>query len=251
MQKKTMTRWTIFLLATALLLLGQQSNGQTTNDSLNEYICFIQRGDSCFALQDYNSALIFYNKAYDFVSNKISTASAKQIYKMRIAHADSLFKINNYESAKISYEIALFWNRSDNYAKSKISTCDSLMNPAAFNKAKQMAKELEQKYTDAIARGDKYFKDKNYIEAKKAYTEALTLKPSEKYPKDQIALCDDLLKKEAQDYANAIALGDKSFAVKDFKKAKEHYSQALTIKPGQKYPTDQIMQCEKFLNEQK
>ena len=34
MQKKTMTRWTIFLFITTFLLLGQRSNGQT-NDTVN------------------------------------------------------------------------------------------------------------------------------------------------------------------------------------------------------------------------
>lgn len=38
MQKKTMTRWTVFLLTAIFLLLGQRSNGQTKTDTTKNII---------------------------------------------------------------------------------------------------------------------------------------------------------------------------------------------------------------------
>src|SRR3990172_65942 len=60
---------------------------------------------------------------------------------------------------------------------------------------------LETKYNKAIQTADDYFKNKDFVNAKTFYENALKLKEDEKYPKDKIMLCEkliaDKLKKEA------------------------------------------------------
>ncbi|MCK5058343.1 MAG: C69 family dipeptidase, partial [Candidatus Aminicenantes bacterium] len=53
--------------------------------------------------------------------------------------------------------------------------------------------EIERNYNEAIARGDKLFKKKEFEKAKKAYKEALTHKADAEYPKNKIAEIDGLL----------------------------------------------------------
>lgn len=45
-------------------------------------------------------------------------------------------------------------------------------------------------YTDVIAAADSKFAGSDWLGAKTKYTEASSLKPAEKYPKDQIAKCE-------------------------------------------------------------
>jgi hypothetical protein len=66
MQKKQMTRLTILLTLTIFLLFGQDSNGQTGNDSLEiKFKSYMQAGDSLFSLQYYHSA----NQQYSLALN--------------------------------------------------------------------------------------------------------------------------------------------------------------------------------------
>lgn len=50
--------------------------------------------------------------------------------------------------------------------------------------------------------------------------------------------------KAEEKYKKAIQAGDKAFSAKDYPKAKEAYTQALSAKPADKYATDQLKQIE-------
>src|ERR1051325_9093046 len=71
-------------------------------------------------------------------------------------------------------------------------------------KAKAEA-ELKAKYDAAIKKGDDAFAAKSWITSKAAYNEALGYKPTEKYPKDQIALIDKAIADDAAAKAKADA----------------------------------------------
>ncbi len=72
---------------------------------------------------------------------------------------------------------------------------------SALQKLKQLeldaitkAKELEANYSNAIKTADKAFQKKDWATAKANYNQALTLKPNELYPKDQLAQIDVIIK---------------------------------------------------------
>jgi len=56
------------------------------------------------------------------------------------------------------------------------------------------ANDVQAKYNQCIERADKSFTIKDYVNAKSGYTEALTYKPNEKYPKQRLAQIDALTK---------------------------------------------------------
>jgi hypothetical protein len=118
------------------------------------------------------------------------------------------------------------------------------------------AAEKEAKYTAAISKGDQAFAGANYKVAKDAYSEALTIKSSEAYPKTKIAEIDKLIaenaekdklakEKEINDkYNAAISKGDKALAAKDYAGAKLAYNEALAVKSNEQLPKDKIKEIE-------
>jgi dipeptidase len=60
-------------------------------------------------------------------------------------------------------------------------------------KMRPLKSEIERNYNGAVALGDEYFKKKKFVEAKKAYENALSHKPKMGYPKTKIAEIDNLL----------------------------------------------------------
>lgn len=118
------------------------------------------------------------------------------------------------------------------------------------------AAEIENKYKNAISKGDQALAAQNYKQAKEAYNEALAIKPGEQYPKTKIAEVDKLIaenaekeklakEKEVNDkYNAAITKADKAFAVKDYAGAKSAYSEASTIKPAEQLPKEKIKEID-------
>jgi len=94
------------------------------------------------------------------------------------------------------------------------------------------------------------FKSKNWSESIVKYQEALTLKPNETYPKTQIELCNEQLRLEKEKfeaeqalnarYQSALTQADNTFKASKWEESITLYREALTIKPDEKYPQQQI-----------
>ncbi|HEY0977906.1 MAG TPA: hypothetical protein VGE21_10600 [Flavobacteriales bacterium] len=187
-------------------------------------------------------------------------------YAALIKEADALFGKKEYESAKGKYQQALEV-KDETHPKQRIKECDTLIAEAAKKaEEERKAKELEDKYNAAIAAGDASMKGPKpeepaqYEAARVKYQEASTLKPAEKYPKDQLAAItkklEELAKKAEDDKKNkelnakydaAIAAGDAAFKAKQWEAAKAKYTEALAVKAEEKYPKDQIAAADKAI----
>lgn len=185
-------------------------------------------------------------------------AEAETKYKAAVAKGDAALKAKTYAAAKTAYNEALTLKADEQYPKDKIAEIDALI-------AKEMgAKELDDKYKAAIAKGDAALKAKTYDEAKAGYNEALGFKPAEAYPKTKLAEIDkaladlaakdkaeqDRLAKEkemGEKYAAAITKADASLAQKDYEGAKSSYNEAAGFKPSEKYPKDKIAEINGIL----
>lgn len=115
---------------------------------------------------------------------------------------------------------------------------------------------IEAEFNSAIKKADIEFQKKSYIDSKSHYNEALTLKPNEIYPKDQIAKIEDLLisqkgQLEAQrlideKYKALIESGDKDFLNTNYEQAKLSYNAAIGVKQAERYPKDQLAKIKKI-----
>ena len=240
-----------------------------------KYKAAIAKGDAALKAKTYDAAKTAYNEALavksaeQYPKDKIAEIDAliakemgaKELndkYNAAISKADAAFKTKSYADAKTSYNDALGFKPAEAYPKAQIAAIDKAIADAAAKDAAEQArlakeKELNEKYTAAIAKGDASFGSKDYDAAKTAYTEASTLKAAEKYPKDKITEINAILAKEMgakaleEKYKAAIAKGDGALSAKTYAVAKTAYTEALGLKPTEQYPKDKLAEVEKAL----
>jgi len=233
--------------------------------SLDEnYKSIIDRADGFLAAKTYATAKKEYEAALALKPNeqypkqKISEIDAQlaaiaqlqaldDSYASTIAKADKLLANKSWEAALAEYQGAAKLKPNEEYPKNKISEITIVLADL------EKQKSLDAQYTGWIAKADKSFGDKSYAQSKTEYTNALSLKPQESYPKDQIALIDKALADLAaikalnDKYAATISAADKLLQSKSYEPAKSEYQNALAIKPGEPYPAGKIADIEKIL----
>ena len=240
-----------------------------------KYAAAIAKGDAALGAKDYEAAKTGYNEALalkateKYPKDKITEINAilakemgakelEKKYADAISKGDAGLSAKEYAVAKTQYTAALALKPSEQYPKDKLAEVEkALAEIAAANKGK----ELEAKYTAAIAKGDAAFTAKTYAAAKTAYNEALTYKPSEQYPKDKVAEIETLLAGDAAEkarlakekelqakYNAAIAKGDAALKAKTYAAAKTAYNEALAVKPGEQYPTDKLSEIDSLMD---
>jgi len=241
-----------------------------------KYKVAIVKGDAALKLKTYAAAKTAYNEALAIKSSEqypkdkiaeIDALIAKEMgakeldekFKAAVAKADASFKTKSYDDAKTGYNEALGFKPAEAYPKAQLAAIDKAIADASAKDAAEQArlakeKELAEKYAAAIAKADAALGSKEYAAAKTAYNEALTLKATEKYPKDKIAAIDALLAKEMgakeleKKYADAISKGDSGLGAKEYATAKTQYTAALVLKPNEQYPKDKIAEIDGLMS---
>lgn len=123
------------------------------------------------------------------------------------------------------------------------------------------AKALEEKYTDALKKGDDAFASRNWTIAKEGYTEAMALKANEQYPKYKFAAVEKAITEEQivksdaakaaevkAKYDVAVKRAEDLFAKKLWIDAEDAYYEALTYLSNEKEPKTQIVAINKILS---
>lgn len=207
-------------------------------------------------------------------------------YAAIIALADSQFTSGDYKSSKTSYTDALDLKDEELYPKEQIQKIDDLLadQKKAADEAARLAAEkkaLDDKYASIIALADSQFQSGDYQSSRNAYTDALSLKAEEAYPKEQILKIDAAIadqKQAAEDvarlaaekkaaeaaaqlaadqkafddkYASIIALADSQFQSGDYQSSRNAYTDALGMKAEEAYPKEQIQKIDTALADQK
>ena len=194
-------------------------------------------------------------------------------YAAFIRLADSQFSSGDYLSSKSSYSDALSLKTEEVYPKSQIEKIDEILanqQTEAENASRLIAekKALDQKYASIISLADSQFSSGDYQLSKTSYSDALSLKSEETYPKSQIEKIDGILasqkaeadntaridaEKKALDekYASIIKLADSQFSSKEYQSSKTNYAEALSLKADEAYPKSQIQKINELLANQK
>ena len=215
-------------------------------------------------------ALIAKEKAEKEAKEK-AAAELKAKYDGLIAKADQNFGTEDYQAAQENYAAAMGVMPTEQYPKDKIAEIEALLAEIAKKKAEEEAAKMAEgekdaKYKEAIELADNAFSAENYKQSIVMYNEALSIKPTEQYPKDRIKDIEALLieiERKKQEAANAnlaqnkldgkyltfINEAEKALLVKDYQNAKTNYSSALGVQPSQQYPKDKIKEIEAALAE--
>jgi tetratricopeptide (TPR) repeat protein len=234
-------------------IAADKAKGQLEAD----YKTAMDAGDKAFGAKTWDAAKTAYQKALDLkpkdgsatqklkdVDAAIAADKAKgQLeadYKTAMDAGDKAFGTKTWDAAKTSYNKALSLKPNDPPATQKLKDIDAAIA------ADKDAKAKDAQYAAAIKKGDDAFNAKKWDDAKAAYTDASTLKPSEQYPKDKLkAIADAIAADKAKgqleaDYKAAMDAGDKAFGAKTWDAAKTSYNKALTLKPNDPPATQKL-----------
>lgn len=180
--------------------------------------------------------LFLFLPAFAFAQNG---KKKKEQYSACIHSADSAFALKDYAHAKEKYQLAAGLNPKEEYPKTKMAECD------------QKIPAQNAEYRRLVHQADSCFDLQNWESAKTFYLQAMSVKPSEAYAREQSKTCNyNIVARNAmaQNYARAVKTGDSCFAIKSWACAKAQYEAALAIKPGEQYPKTQLAACDKNMS---
>lgn len=224
------------------------------NEAENAYNKAIASADIFYRNKEYNRAYEFYEQAAKlkpgakYPAEKMTAIASVQnvekksnedSYEAAIKKADGLFKVADYKEAKLAYLKASGLKPAESYPKSKITEIEKLI---------KVQEALDASYNKTIGIADRFMENGEFEKAKINYTQALSLKPAEAYPAEQLSKIEKgILKNElnVQDsYNDLITKADKSAEAKDYDDAISNYQQALKLKANEPYPTEKIKEME-------
>ena len=281
-------------IAAAAALAMKLENEQAAREREEKYAALISSADKAFDSEDWETAKADYNKAKGVkpdesypdeqlraIDEAIAAAEALAIQRAKeasaqerdaqyaafIVSADKAFDSEDWEVAKDSYRQAQAVKPEETYPKEQLQAIDQAIAAAAALAAKQAkeneSKEKDELYADLIASADQSFRAEEWDQAKSDYKEALSVKPSETYPSDQLKAIEEAIlaaealaakqakenaaKEKEEAYASIIMAADRYFNNKDWDQAKSNYQEALEIKSGESYPLDQIAKIEEAI----
>jgi len=212
------------------------------------YDIAIKNGDQSLGEKKYDPALSHYRNALsllpgeEYPKQKIEEISAlvasqkslDENYKKSIADADKQFTQNLFAEAIVTYTKALELKPTETYPQQKITEAQNQLN---------LLKGKDENYASAIKSADAYYAEQKYNEALADYKQAISIKPSEKYPQDKSAEINKILaklKSDSDNYLLAVSKGDKALEAINYPLALTSFQEALAIKPAEQYPQDKI-----------
>ena len=244
----------------------------------------IARGDNLFNQKEYENSRTEYRTALtikpeetypqqriDEIGTLLAQLSAAQkAYEDAIARGDREFTREGFDAAITAYKDAKSAKPEETYPDEQLAKIDSIVTTrarlaeeAAAAEAARLAAlqaEKDRNYSDAIARGDDLFNQKEYENSRTEYRTALTIKPEETYPQQRIDEIGTLLAQLEQErktkelldknYNDLIAQADRFFAAKTYEQSKSKYTDALGLKPDETYPKDRISEIDGILAQQ-
>ncbi len=217
-----------------------------------DYLAAIERGDNALKINELTAAKAAFTEASGFkpdevypknklaeINSILEKDKAKEAeYTAAIKAADDALAAKDFETAKGEYTKASGIKPKEQYPKDQITKVNGLLAVQA---------KKEQDYLAAIEQGDNALTANKYEDAKLAFTNASSIKPSEEYPKNKIKEINDFIAKNAEKekaYLDAIAAADKSLGSEDYETAKTKYAEASGLKPTEAYPKDKIREIE-------
>ncbi len=225
----------------------------------------IKKADSSFGVKDYAVARFFYSKAGEikpdeaYPKNQLqlisklidSQLSDKDIseYDNAISQADAAFAKQSYTVAKFFYYKALEIKSWEKYPKDRIQEILALTHSL-------LSEKEEKEYQEIIAKADEAYFNKDIAIARFYYNKAISIKKDEDYPRIKLKDIQKLIEQDKQDqanlqYRNLIDQGDEAMKLENYSIARFNYNKALTIKPEEKYPKDQLKLIKEALDKPK
>ena len=202
-------------------------------------------------------------------------------YREIILAADGFFRSKSYSDAKIQYNEALNLKANESYPSNQIKIIDGILadQERQIVADQQAAQDLERRreaanvinqqleqqdivneteltdlYKAYLVNADSYFDSKNYNLSRGWYYKAWDVKPEETYPPQRIAeinrIVGSMLSSQLdKDYQNFVNLADSMMRENQLAVARGWYNRALSVKPNEQYPKNQLDEIQKLIQE--
>lgn len=245
-------------------LLLDETNASKTRES--KYKNAIAKADVAYDTKKYEESIEFYREAIGFQDTKYPNdqitkaelaiknrgeVALNREYQNSIKKANDFFSSERYENARTEYNNALTILPGDKYAQDRRDETQQILN----NLTRKSQKELEDKSTfnQTVSEADGLFDDKNYTDAKIKYEEALTYFSSNPYALNRVGECIRLSKEKNEElselaYRDVIDEADEFFRLENYDQAKKVYESAISLKPSDAYPKNQLDEIKRILN---
>jgi len=233
-------------------------------NTITDYDEAIKKADDLFGIKDYSVARFYYYKATEIkpseeypkkqvdlirklIDSQLSAGDLSE-YDQAITQADNAFSSKNYQIAKFFYYKALGIKSWEKYPKDRINEILALTNSL-------LSEREEKEYRDIIAKADEAYFNKDMAISRFYYNKALAIKKDENYPRIKLKDIQKLIDQDSHDqeneqYRNLIEQGDQALQLKNYSVARFNYNKALTMKPDEKYPKEQLKKLKEALQNQ-
>ncbi len=190
------------------------------------------------------------NYAADMISRIDEQLSAQmkdleKNYQLAVSSGDSLFNLEDYESAKAQYNLALTLKPNEQYPQSKLEIIDDIY-------AKRKA-EMQKQYASIVKKGDSLLQTLNLDGAKKQYELALSIWPDDQYPQSKLKeiekKAEELAEKQKlkMQYDAIIAEADKLYRNGQYELAIAKYKEAQVLGAISDYPEARIKEIQQVM----
>ncbi|MGB1103747.1 MAG: hypothetical protein ACPG21_08970 [Crocinitomicaceae bacterium] len=236
--------------------LADQKAAEEKEQEFNRYV---SEGDVAYQNEDYAKALDNYKEAIKVrtdpkITQRIGELTTKLAeleqdaekqgqYDAKIAEADAAFNDENWETSRSLYKGAGLILPSKTYPDEQIAKIEKRMEEEA-------AAEVERNYQKIIKKADGLMNDDDLDQAKSYYERALSFKPSDPYPTEQIAKIEQIkrdraaaeadAKKLEDQYQALITDGDRAFNASNWTESLAKFEEASRLKPDESYPKTKI-----------
>lgn len=230
-----------------------------------DYDQAVKKADEFFGIKDYTVARFYYSTANEIkpdeaypksqlelirkLINSQLSANDNSGYDQAISEADKAFAGKNYPIAKFFYYKALDIKSWEQYPKDRVHEIQVLTNSL-------LSEKEEAEYRDAVAKADEAFFNKEMAIARFYYNRAIAVKRDENYPQIKLKEIQKLIEQDASNqenekYLKIISEADEALKLENYSLARFNYNKALTLKPNEKYPKDQLKKIKEALDKQK
>jgi Tetratricopeptide repeat. len=171
---------------------------------------------------------------------------AQENYLKAIEKAKEFENQSQIAMALSSFEEALTYKPQDDFATQKIAELSEYL------RNETLKAEIEQNFIELLAKAEKAEKDNELNDALTFYMDASEMKPENEMAKNKVIALQKLiqnLEEADKQYAQYIADADKLFNSQSFESAITAYTNALSIKPDETYPQQQIQAAETNISE--
>lgn len=186
------------------------------------------------------------------LSKDASSANQKDaLYKSYMDKGQAAMTGEKFVEALGHYQNALSVKTDDQVAQDKVNEVQQILDDIANANEEELDKK--NKFDALIKEANKLFDEENYLNAKAKYDAALDVDAYSSFAKERSDECAKLArnigKREAEEqYQKLISSADKSFAEKNWEKAKDYYNRAINIRKTDPYPKKKLEEIELIEN---